>query len=417
MVAEFLDNDRSLRRFGYGVIAVLFGFGGIWAAFIPIDSAALAVGVVQVEGKRKPVQHLEGGIIASILVANGDSVSGGQPLLLLDAAKDRAEQEILVGRLFNSKARMERLQAERDDAETLLFSDFLQSQAESDSRANNAIASELTLFLARLADRRGEEEVVRSQQRGLIALSEAKRAIVESLEKELSDLEELLQEGYVDKQRLRELERGMSGTLGELSELEVAIDEAELKILQLRKRFKTQVVDELTLLQEELHDQEQQYAAVRDRVVRATITSPVAGIVQSLKPNTIGAVIAPREVLLEVVPEARNLIVDAQVSPMDIDRVRIGQSAEVRFSVFKDAYLISGTLVKLSADRIVEERSEYPYYAAEIKLFEEDLKLLNGMSLIPGMPAEVLIKTGERTMLSYITSPMNRLFSRSLIED
>lgn len=120
---------------------------------------------------------------------------------------------------------------------------------------------------------------------------------------------------------------------------------------------------------------------------------------------------------MEIVPSTLDLIVDAQISPMDIDRVRIGQSAEVRFSVFKDAYTVSGTLVKLSADRVIAENDEHAYYAAEIKLLSEDLRLLDGQVLTPGMPAEVLIKTGERTLLGYITSPMSRIFSRSLIED
>jgi epimerase transport system membrane fusion protein len=136
-----------------------------------------------------------------------------------------------------------------------------------------------------------------------------------------------------------------------------------------------------------------------------------------LRPNTIGAVIGSGEILMEIVPESEDLVVDAQISPMDIDRVRVGQSAEVRFSVFKDAYMVTGSLVKLSADRLIDDDGDLHYYAGEIKLEKSDLQLLGGMALVPGMPAEVLIKTGERTMLGYLTSPMNRLFSRSLIED
>ena len=121
--------------------------------------------------------------------------------------------------------------------------------------------------------------------------------------------------------------------------------------------------------------------------------------------------------MLEIVPRIDNLVIEARVSPMDIDRVLVGQAAESRFSVFKDAYLISGTLIRLSPDRLIDQESGLPYYAAEIKLSEADLYLLEGMALVPGMPAEVLIKTGERTMLGYVTSPMNRMFSRSLTED
>ena len=205
--------------------------------------------------------------------------------------------------------------------------------------------------------------------------------------------------------------------MGELSDLNVSIDEAELSILQIRKRFKTQVVQELTEVQEELHDLQEEYAAADDRVVRSTIRSPAQGSVINLKVNTIGAVVGSGEILMEIVPDISDLVVEARISPMDIDRVKIGQAAEVRFSVFKDAYMISGVLTKLSADRLLDESGDFPYYEGEIKLLEEDLHLLQGMAIIPGMPAEVLIKTGERTMMGYLMSPMARIASRSLIED
>ena len=175
------------------------------------------------------------------------------------------------------------------------------------------------------------------------------------------------------------------------------------------------MVDELTQTAEELHDLEQQFTASEDTVMRATIRAPVSGIVLNLKPNTVGAVIKSGETLMEIVPQASKLIVDARISPMDIDRVSVGQDAEVRFSVFR-WYMVSG-LKKLSADRLVDEGSDTPYYSAEIDLHEEDLNLLEGMALVPGMPAEVLIKTGERTLLAYVVSPMNRIFSRALIEE
>ena len=177
------------------------------------------------------------------------------------------------------------------------------------------------------------------------------------------------------------------------------------------------MVQELTEVQEELHDLQEEYAAADDRVVRSTITSPAHGSVINLKVNTIGAVVGSGEVLMEIVPDISDLVVEARISPMDIDRVKIGQPAEVRFSVFKDAYMISGVLIKLSADRLLDESGDFPYYEGEIKLLDEDLYLLQGMTIVPGMPAEVLIKTGERTMMGYLMSPMARMASRSLIED
>ena len=412
-----MDNDRSVRRAGYTVL-LLFIFGvGAWAVFAPLESAAIAAGVVQVEGKRKLVQHLEGGIVAEIAAANGDSVEQGQPLILLDATKDRAEKQILRGRILNTQALVDRLQAERDDLLNVAFSAPLINTAALDQRAQNAMDNETSLFSVRMADRLGEESVVQSRISGASELARSKGIIVDSLEEEIADLKILLADGYVDKQRLRQLERTKNQTLGELSDLDVAMREGQLKVLQIRKRFKTQVVDSLTEAREKLYDLEQQYEAVADRVARATIRSPVKGTVLNVEINTIGAVVTPGQTLMEIVPDADKLVIDARVSPMDIDRVEVGQPAEVRFSVFKDAYMVSGTLTKLSADRLVDQGSDMPYYSAEIRLLEEDLHLLRGMSLVPGMPAEVLIKTGERTMMRYLTSPLARITSRSLIED
>ena len=234
----------------------------------------------------------------------------------------------------------------------------------------------------------------------------------------------LLADGYVDKQRLRELERSRTQVLGEIADIDAqiggmraAIGEAELQVLQLDKRFKTSVIDELTEALGQLYDIEKQHTATSDRVSRAVISSPADGYVLGLATTTVGTVIAPGEQLMEIVPTIDSLVVEARISPMDIDRVRIGQSAEIRFAVFKDAYLVSGELVNLSPDRLIDAATDMPFYAAEVTISKEDMALLGGMKLVPGMPAEVLIKTGQRTMLGYVMSPMSRTFSRSLIED
>lgn len=411
------DDDKSTRQFGYGISLALVFVIFFWGAFAPLESAAIAPGIVQVEGNRKAVQHLEGGIIAQIAVSNGDWVEEGQTLLVLDAAAYKADRDILLGRLYNHQAAVDRLMAERDELSDVAIRASLIEASSTDRRADNAISSEKALFFARLADRFAEEDVLVSQKRGLELVLDAKRSVEKSLQQEISDLRALLADGYVDKQRLRELERARAQLLGELADLEVSIEEADLRISQLRKRFKRQVVDELVETLEKLYDVQQQYAAANDRVERSTIRAPNSGNILNLSHNTVGAVIGSGEVILEIVPNIGSLVVEARVSPMDIDRVKIGQSAEVRFSVFKDVYLVSGQLMKLSADRLIDQEADLPFYSAEIKLVEEDLFLLEGMALVPGMPAEVLIKTGERTMLGYVTSPMRRIFSRSLTED
>ena len=411
------QNDISLRRTGYAVaVFLIFGFGG-WAACAPLESAALAPAVVQVIGKRKAVQHLEGGIVAEIRVASGDFVTAGQPLVVLDATRDKAEMLIAQGRIYNMQAAADRLSAERDGNDDVTFSESLRAAIKIDSRAEAAVSREKSLFSVRLADRQGEKAVLDTRRQGLALVIGAKQRVAKSLEQEMSDLAELLEDGYVDKQRIRQLERDQAELYGQIADLEVSLQKVGLEILQLEKIFKTEVVDELSATLEELYDLERKYEAISDRVNRATVTAPVSGEVIDLRLNAIGAVIGSGETLMELVPASNGIFIEARVSPMDIDRVRVGQSAEIRFSVFKDAYLVSGVLAKISADRLIDQASDMAYYEAEINLFEEDLKLLGDVELVPGMPAEALIKTGQRTMLGYITSPLSRMFSRSLTED
>ena len=252
---------------------------------------------------------------------------------------------------------------------------------------------------------------------------DAKRSVAQSFNLEADELQELLADGYVDKQRIRELERARAATLGEIADMvtritsaEVAIEETKLQIFQLEKRFKTQVVDALTQAEEELYDFEQRYSSHRGRLDRTTVKAPIDGLVLALKPNTIGAVVGAGDGLMSIVPDTNNLLIDTKLSPMDIDRIHIGQEAEVRFSVFKDAYSITGTLINVSADSLVDAATGQNYFEEKVRLLEEDVELLGEYRLIPGMPAEVLVKTGKRTLLGYLTSPLHRMFENSLIE-
>ena len=424
-----LESDRKTRLMGYWVVAIVFGGFGLWAAVAPLESAARGQGTVQVDGNRKPIQHYEGGIVSEIFVASGDYVAVGQPLIQLDTTQAQAEQRIIEGRAWAKAALVARLVSERDGNSKVVFSPDLLAQE--DERARAAIANESALFVARRADRLGEIAVLnqriaqlRNQIEGTSAVIDAKKQISKSLQVERSELAQLLEEGYVDKQRIRQLERSLAETLGELADLnaqvaaaKVAIEETELQILQLDKRFKTKVVDALTAAQEELYDMQQRLLAINDRLQRTLLSAPATGYVLGLKPNVVGAVVAPGEELMAIVPDVEKLMIDAKMSPMDIDRIRIGQEAEVRFAVFKDAYTITGELVKVSADSLVDEATGEAYFEAKVELLEDDLVLLGEYQLVPGMPADVLVKTGNRTLLGYLTSPLQRMFENSLIED
>jgi len=184
----------------------------------------------------------------------------------------------------------------------------------------------------------------------------------------------------------------------------------------LEKRFKTQVIDLLTGAEEDLYDLWQRHGALKAQMERTVVRAPDDGIVLALKPNTIGAVVSGGEQLMSIVPDNNQFLIDTKLSPMDIDRIHIGQEAEVRFSVFKDAYSITGMLINVSADSLIDEVTGEPYFEAKVRLLDQDMKLLGEYRLVPGMPAEVLVKTGKRTLLGYLTSPLHRMFEKSLIE-
>lgn len=423
------ESDAQLRRFGYGVIAFVFGGVGIWAILAPLESAALGEGTVQVEGNRKAVQHLNGGIVSEILVTNGDFVESGQPLLQLDQSLVLAEKNIVETRFWARRAAVDRLIAERDGGPIVEFTEWLLQVA--DDRAMTAIDNERALFAARLASREGEIAVLEqrisqlnSRIVGTKSVLSAKETVVRSLDGELKDLKALLKDGFVDKQRILQLERSLAQSVGEVDDLkatiaasEVAIVEAELEITQLKKRFTAQVVDELTLAQNELFDYQQRLTALTIQLERTTVRAPVTGLVMAISPNGPGEVVGAGEELMEIVPDAGELVISTKLSIMDRDRLSIGQEAEVRFAVFKDSYSITGELVTLSADSLLDEITGTRYYEGKVALLPEDMVLLGGNELAPGMPATVLIKTGNRTLMGYLTSPLQRMFEASLIED
>ena len=221
--------------------SLVFLTGG-WSITAPIESAAIAPGLVQVKGKRQSVQHFEGGIVSAILVENGSWVEKDQILMTLNSARYRADREIILGRLHNVMALTSRLRAERARRSLINFPKELIDSAQNDECASEAMANERSRFEARQAGLDGEMAVLKTQQRGLEAVAESKRVVAESISTELSDLAALLSAGYVDKQRLRELQRSKSRLLGEITDLEVAIDEVNLKIIQLDKTFQTAVL-------------------------------------------------------------------------------------------------------------------------------------------------------------------------------
>ncbi|MEM0954670.1 MAG: HlyD family type I secretion periplasmic adaptor subunit [Pseudomonadota bacterium] len=425
------SSGRTPWRVGLVVVGVTFGVFGLWAAIAPLDSAALAPGVVSVKGSRKNVEHLEGGIVSAIHVKDGETVAANQLLIQLDDTQASAQLEIAQGQLFLALARQSRLLAEQSGA--LALAENSLPADTSDPRMTEAMSAQQQLFNARREAREGELSVLEqrieqlaSQASGLENVSAAKRELGDSYVEEIQDLKRLLKDGYVDKQRLRELERRLADVRGESAELdseaaslEIKIGETRLQKLQLEKDFQSAVVDELGDVKAEINNLSERIRALEDQVRRTNIRSPIAGEVVGLAVSTIGEVVAPGESLLQVVPGAAELIVEAQVNPIDIDRVSNGQAANIRFTSFKSQTtpVIEGKLFSLSADAISDANSAYSYYLARVEIPAAERARLAGADLVPGMPVEVLINTGSRTLLQYLTQPVSNALARSLIED
>ncbi len=423
-------SDSRARFIGYLIVFVTFGLFGTWATFAPLESAALAPGVVTVQSYRKTVQHLEGGIVKELHARDGEIVSAGDPLIVLDDTQVRAEYGITRSQLIATQAMEARLRAERDGLETVDYSRMLESDS---YRAREARDGETQVFNARRGSRLGEVSVLEKrigqlneQISGLRSMITTKGSLEKSYKDEIAELTDLLAEGFVDKQRLLDQERKLNMLRSEIADHQseitkthLQISETELQILQLNKDFSAEVVGQLAEVQTKVFDLQERMAALEDRLTRIVIRAPEDGMIIGMTVHTVGGVINPGTPLLDIVPAKSDLIVEAQVSPIDIDRVRVGKPADIRFSAFNSSTtpVMKGEVVHVSADRLINQDTGMPYYLARVTLTEEGARALGSLQLQPGMPAEVLINTGARTMLQYLVSPATDAFAKSMIED
>ncbi|MES9984581.1 MAG: HlyD family type I secretion periplasmic adaptor subunit [Candidatus Thiodiazotropha sp. 6PLUC6] len=431
-----ITDDRYYRMVGFVVIIVVFFGFGTWAAFAPIASAAHAAGKIRVESQRQTVQHLKGGIVKTLPVHDGDFVEKGQIVLTLDDTQAKSQLEIVHGLYFTALAREARLIAQRDQLNEVVYPVALLDHI-SDNRVRKAIDVQNQTFEVRKSAYENEIalydqklEQLEAQLEGLEAQKEASRRLVNSYAGELRDLKGLEKKGYAERRTVREVDRKVVENQGELGEFISRIAstrsemvEAQLQSLQLQKEIQREVAAELDGVRERLFQFVEQRQALTDTLERTVIRAPQSGIVLELAVHTIGAVILEGETLMNIVPEDVRLVIEAKVSPIDIDRVAIGQMADIHFSAFKmrETTRILGRLINLSADSIVDERDQQqqPYYRAVVEITQEGQQQLQDkeLNLIAGMPAEVLIRTGERTLLQYLTDPIVNTVARSFIED
>ncbi|WP_207886446.1 HlyD family type I secretion periplasmic adaptor subunit [Pseudomonas sp. 30_B] len=428
--ADLPVSDRKIRRLGLAIVGVTFGLFGTWAAFAPLDGAVYAPGVVTVQTYRKTVQHLEGGIVKEVLVHDGDIVKRDDPLIVLDDAQLRFEYEMTRSQLIAAKAMEARLKAERDSLSAI---DFGEMTGSTSPRVVEARQNETQVFSARQGSRQGQIAVLRErigqlnqQIGGLESVIDAKLQLAKSYSGEIGELSDLLKQGFVDKQRLVEQERKLGMLKSEVADhratinrARLQINETQLQILQVDKDFNSEVAKQLAEVQTKIYDLREKTSSLEDRLNRIVIRAPDAGMVIGMTVHTVGGVVHPGTPLLDIVPSVSELIIEAQVPPVDIDRIAIGKRADIRFSAFNSATtpVIEGEVSSVSADRLVNEKNGTPYYLARVRVTEHGVHTLGERKLVPGMPADVLIITGQRTLLQYLMQPARNALAQSMIEE
>lgn len=415
-------DDRRPGRWGLGLVVA--GFGGfiLWAMLAPLDAGVVANATVNVTDNRKTIQHLTGGSVDSILVREGDRVERDQPLIELDATRAVAEQGMVSAQYIVVSTVRSRLQAERDNAEQVQFDPELLSRFADDPRLHAAVALQQRLFDTRRAALAGEAEILREnmhgaeeQLKGLRQVQGSRSAQIRLLEQELSGVRSLAAEGYVARNRMLELERNaaeLSGSLAQniadIGRTRNQIAEFKLRILQLEQEFQQQLQSQLTEAQKESAALTDRLRALDYEVANTVIRSPIDGVVLGLTTSTIGGVIQAGSRIMDVVPASEPLQINAMVPVQAIDRMAPGLPVDIAFPAFSHAQTpnIPGRVLTVSADRLVDESNNQPYYLAQVQVTAEGMDKLGSNRIRPGMPATVTIKTGERNLMSYLMKPL-----------
>lgn len=422
---------RGPARLGLAaVVLIVAGFGG-WAATAPLAGGAVAPGVISPDGSRKTVQHLEGGIIGEILVRDGDAVATGAHLLVLEETQARARYEMQLGQDRALQAMRARLTAEQLGDRDISFPDEL-IVAAGEREVRDILAVQRQLFATRSSAHAARKRVlmqrirqIREQIHGLEAQLESSSQRLAIVEDELAGKEKLLRKGLMPKPHVLAVRRAraeVEGDRGEyrasIARAEQQIGEAQLELVKLDAERADEIATELDKVRGELVQSGEQLGTLRDTLRRTVVTAPVDGTIVNLRFKTRGGVIRAGDPILDIVPAGDDLLIDARVAPTDIDVVHVGLPAQVHLSAYSQRSLprITGRVRSVSADSLQDQRG-VSYYLARVEVDRDELaRLAAGVQLVPGMPAEVLIVTSERTLFGYLLQPFRDIFRRSLRE-
>ncbi|MGB8605305.1 HlyD family type I secretion periplasmic adaptor subunit [Bradyrhizobium sp.] len=422
--------EHELRT-GLRVLIVAGLLGGGWIALMPLAGAVVVPGNLVVQSNVKTIQHPTGGVVAEIAVHNGMRVSAGDLLVRLDATQAQASLQVVSKQLDELRARIARLVAERDGLSRPEVPAELLARL-TESTVNTLLASEETIFKARANARESQKDLLQSRIAqlgqeigGLDAQVVSKAKQLELIEGELSGVQELYDKRLVPLTRLMTLQRETARIEGErgqlisaIAETKSKIGEAQLQIVRLDQDFRSDVVKELGETRGKEAELVERGVAARDLLDRIDIRAPTSGLVHQLSAHTIGGVIRAGDPIMEVVPDSDDLQIEARMQPNDIDQVRTGQKAFVRFSAFNQRVTpqLAGIVSYVSADTSHDQQSNASYFTVRVTLPEDEHRRLAGLQLVSGMPAEVFMQTGSRTMLSYLLKPIADQLQRAFVE-
>lgn len=417
---------------GLVTLILLVGVLGVWSVYTRIAGAVIAQGMVQVESNRQVIQHPQGGVVGEIFVRDGDFVEAGDVVLRLDETFTRSELVILDGQLDELRSRQARFRAERDGSEGIIFPTDLEDRARHDPSIAQILEGQRTLFETRATAFVQERAQINEQiaqtrnqiigtQAQLSALREQDVFVVRDLHAQRS----LLTQGYTVTERVNVLEREHARLLGETGQLGATVSQlrgqiAGLEIQNLRLLSARQEEAEATLRDLELREIElsERQITARETLARMVIRAPVSGIIYGSQIFALQSVISPAQPLMYVIPQDRPLIIVARIESIHIDQVHVGQDVALRFSAFDQRQTpeLFGTVARVSADIFTNEATGLSFYQAELLPNEGELSKLGQQQLLPGMPVEAYIRTGERTPLSYLTKPLLDYFNNAFRE-
>jgi len=429
-----INTNSSLRRFqivGFLSVLIMVGVVGGWANFTELNGAVIAHATIMVESYSKKVQHKEGGIVGEIRVKDGDRVEVGKTLVVLDNTETKSELTIIDGLLDEALAKRARLEAQRDRAPALIFPPEVLARA-SEPGVAAIMAGQTKLFDARLQAVVGKKDQLTQQIGqlteqigGLESQKISKEKQLTLISAELTDLKDLQSKGLVPVSRVMAMDRETARLEGERGELvaskasaEARIAEVKVQILQIDEEDLSQTLTDLRDIEGKVAELKERKLAVASRLERMAIKSPITGDVYQLAVHTIGGVIGPGESLMLIVPEADELILQAQVMPQDIDKVRPGQIAHIRFPAFNSRLTpeIAAQVTQISADTSRIDASSPPFYSVRLMISATELAKLGSNKLKPGMPAEAFIQTEAQTPMTYFLKPLTDQFAHALRE-